>query len=324
MSVEERSESIDSLQLDILIQSFERALKRASFRWEQDPELDYKLSSWIKPWVINFGTTFRGWYWLLNLPDRRYCHRIQIFSDCVHACFAEYSDEERIKVIKCHAYSDLPTILMELAFALNSSQYKRRCHDNTYQVKVRKAELKKKIEDVLPRRCRILPYRFELYYREKFINEISSVEFYQQLKEFTQEIHNTTNFAQPGKQDVEILFFARVAEQGAREGHFHVHFLVILDGKHHPNVHRFRTGAEALWMRITEGKGYLSDYQGETSYGRQNISNRVIHNTDSVLLDSLFESAYYLAKIGTESNQHQYLRIRPKGMDAFACSHHRK
>ena len=57
MSVEERSESIDSLQLDILIQSFERALKRASFRWEQDPELDYKLSSWIKPWVINFGTT---------------------------------------------------------------------------------------------------------------------------------------------------------------------------------------------------------------------------------------------------------------------------
>ena len=77
-------------------------------------------------------------------------------------------------------------------------------------------------------------------------------------------------------------------------------------------------------MRITGGKGYLSDYQGETSYGRQNISNRVIQNTDSVLLDSLFESAYYLAKIGTESNQHQYLRIRPKGMDAFACSHHRK
>ncbi|UHT65669.1 hypothetical protein [Acinetobacter lwoffii] len=324
MSVEERSESIDSLQLDILIQCFERALKTASFRWGQDPELDYNFSSWVKPWVINFGTTFRGWYWLLNLPDRKYCHRIQIFSDCIHARFAEYSEEERIKVIKCHAYSDLPTILMELAFALNSSQYKRRCHDNTYQVKDRKAELKKKIEDVLSQHCRILPYRFELYYREKFVNEISSVEFYQQLKEFTQVIHDTTNFDQPGKQDVEILFFARVAEQGVREGHFHVHFLVILDGKHHPNVHRFRTGAEELWVRITEGKGYLSDYQGATSYGRQNISNRVIHNTDSVLLGSLFESAYYLAKIGTESNQHQYLRIRPKGMDAFACSHHRK
>ncbi|WP_312584783.1 hypothetical protein [Acinetobacter sp.] len=324
MSVEERSESIDSLQLDILIQCFERALKTASFRWGQDTELDYKFSSWVKPWVINFGTTFRGWYWLLNLPDRKYCHRIQIFSDCIHARFAEYSEEERIKVIKCHAYSDLPTILMELAFALNSSQYKRRCHDNTYQVKARKAELKKKIEDVLSQHCRILPYRFELYYREKFVNEISSVEFYQQLKEFTQEIHDTTNFDQPGKQDVEILFFARVAEQGVKEGHFHVHFLVILDGKYHPNVHRFRKGAEALWGRITEAKGYLSDYQGATSYGRKNISNRVIHNTDSVLLDSLFESAYYLAKIGTESNHHQYLRIRPKGMDAFACSHHRK
>lgn len=324
MSVEERSESFDSLMLDCLISCFERSLKRASFSWEQDSDLNYKLLNWVQRWVNDFTATFKSWRWLLNLPDRKYCHRIRVFSDCINAHFSEHSEEEGMKMIENNPYGHLPYILMELAFTLNSRQYKRQRHDKTYQVNERKVLLKKKIEEVLNHYSRILPYRFELYYREKFASEISSIEFYEHLKKFTQEINKTINFAQPNKKDIELLFFARVAEQGSKEGHYHVHFCIILDGKYHPNVHRFRTTAELLWQDITEGRGYLSDYQGDTSYGRPNISNRVIHRNETVLVESLLESAYYLAKIGTESDEHQYLRIQPKGMDAFASSHHRK
>jgi hypothetical protein len=324
MSVENRSEYRDSKVFDFILECFERKLEKARIDWKQPIGLRDRLYRWVGDQQIEIGKDYRMWHWLLNLPDREYCPRIQLFSNCFHAHFNGYTDEERIRALEQNLYGHLPHILVEFAYGLNSKSYKRQAADTAYQVKQRQAVLKVQIDKLLSQYSRILPFRFDLYYHDKFKDEVSSVEFRQHLDEFSRQIRKTCNFAEEGKQDVEILFFARLAEQGAETGHYHVHYLIILDGKYHRNVYRFETIADALWIRITEGKGYLSDYQEDTSYGRPNISNRVIHRDESECIKSLYFAANYLAKNGTDSGKDQYLRCKPKGMELFACSHRRK
>ncbi len=324
MSVENRSEYRDSKVLDFILACFEHNLAKERIDWKRETGLRDRLYRWVGSQQTEIGNTYRMWHWVLNLPDREYCSRIQLFSDCFHAHFNGYTDEERIRVLEQNLYGHLPHILVQFAYGLNTKSYKRQAADIAYQVKQRQAVLKSQIDTLLSQYSRILPFRFDLYYHDKFKNEVSSVEFRQHLDEFSRQIRKTLNFAEVGKSDVELLFFARLAEQGADTGHYHVHYLIILDGKYHRNVYRFRTFADALWIRITEGKGYLSDYQEETSYGRPNISEHVIHRGDTECIESLYFAANYLAKNGTDSSKDQYLRCKPKGMELFACSHRKK
>ncbi|ENU70086.1 inovirus-type Gp2 protein [Acinetobacter baumannii] len=324
MSVDDRSEARDSKVLDFILACFERKLAKERIDWKRETGLRDELYYWVGFDLPEFANTYRMWHWLLNLPDREYCPRIQLFSNCFHAHFNGYTDEDRIRALEENLYGHLPHILVQFAYGLNTKSYKRQAADTAYQVKQRQAVLKSQIDTLLSQYSRILPYRFDLYYYDEFKDEVSSLEFRQHLDEFSRQIRKTCNFAEEGKQDVEILFFARLAEQGAETGHYHVHYLIILDGKYHRNVYRFRTVADALWRQITEGKGYLSYYQGETSYGRSNISNRVIHRDETEYIESLYFAANYLAKNGTDSGKDQYLRCKPKGMELFACSHRKK
>ena len=324
MSVENRSEAQDSKVLDFKLACFEHNLAKERIDWKQPLGLRDRLYRWVGLQQVEIANTYRMWHWVLNLPDREYCPRIQLFNECFHAHFNGYTDEERIRALDKNLYGHLPHILVEFAYGLNTKSYKRQAADTAYQVKQRQAVLKVQIDELLSQYSRILPYRFDLYYHDKFKNEVSSVEFRQHLDEFSRQIRKTCNFAEEGKEDVEILFFARLAEQGAETGHYHVHYLVILDGKYHPNVYRFRTVADALWRRITEEKGFLHYNSKKIIYGRPNISNRVIHRDESECIESLYFAANYLAKNGTDSGKDQYLRCKPKGMELFACSHRRK
>ncbi|MFA2944065.1 inovirus-type Gp2 protein [Acinetobacter pittii] len=324
MSVDDRSEARDSKVLDFILACFERNLAKACIDWKRPIGLRDGLYRWVGLQQTEIANTYRMWHWLLNLPDREYCPRIQLFSNCFHAHFNGYTDEERIRALEENLYGHLPHILVQFAYGLNSKSYKRQAADTAYQVKQRQAVLKFQIDALLSQYSRILPFRFELYYHDKFKDEVSSVEFRQHLDEFSRQIRKTITFAEEGMRDVEILFFVRLAEQGADTGHYHVHYLIILDGKYHRNVYRFETIADALWKQITEGKGFLRYNSKKIIYGRPNISNHVIHRGDTVFIESLYFAANYLAKNGTDSGKDQYLRCKPKGMELFACSHRRK
>ncbi|MDR7016095.1 hypothetical protein [Acinetobacter sp. 3657] len=315
-------ESEIALIFDCLLHGFEIQLRR-KVRLDTT---EVQLRNYIRysNWISEFIGASREWYWLLNLPDRDYCPRIALFAQC----WSKHFDRQNVGHFEGFLYRNMPEILFDVAQGLLSPRYKRKKYDKAYQEKERIEQLKIKLNALVEKKSRLLPIRFELYYHREYVGDISSLEMSEHLHQFTKEMKNHRNFIlserDQNKQEMEILFYARVTEQGAREGHFHTHFLVILDGKYHRIDYRFRTAASLLWEKITTGRGYLSQHQPEKeSYAaRWNINGQIVERTDTGKLDLLFNSvAPYLAKIGVDSKYNQYLRIKPLGFDAFACSH---
>lgn len=331
MSVDDLFETDIALIFDGALSAFERwVYQHQTILLQQD---DRALQDYIAKSIYRseFRQMAREWIWLLNLPERDYCPRITVFAQCFHQYQQIHYQtiQDFILVISAESTPHIFVILTMVARQILSPQYKRIKSDIKERVKQRERSIKAKIDDVVSRHSRILPIRFDLYYHEQDAVAVSSVEFQQHILKFSQEMKNPNAYLfserDMSKQEIEILFYSRIAEQGRRTGHFHAHFLVILNGKYHVHDHRFIQGVKELWEKVTTGQGYLRQHRANAQEFKAylDINGKVIQRDDRSALDSLYTAAMYTAKWSVESNVGQYLRIKSKGFESFACSHMR-
>lgn len=321
------SESTISFQLDYLLCAFEKDLFRSSTKnWDHT---NLKRFVCNKLWVQEIIGLRSQWIWLLNLPNREYCPRISMFASCISEYFEKYPEQDQDTVLQHRPLTAMQEIVFHFAAMLLTQHYRRIKSDRVYQAKERGKVIADKLRHLSARKSRLLPFRFELYYREADVDSVSSLELRTHLEKFVKEIHKPENFVlsrqDRDKVDLEILFYARVVEQGKKYGQFHIHFMVILDGKQLKTAYRFKEGAEKIWDQVTDKKGYFSVRNTENiRYPiQQHINGQVIDRADTGRMNILFNYvAPYLTKIGINS-EHQYLRIKPRGFEAYACSHFR-
>ncbi|WHR57417.1 inovirus-type Gp2 protein [Acinetobacter haemolyticus] len=321
------SESEVSFGFDYLICNFEKDLSRRVVKsWTDKDFVDFLFSSM---WLQEIIGQRQKWVWLLNLPDREYCPRISLFFKCVTEYFEQYPELNQNNVLLQIPLTVILMITLNFAKKLLSLSYSRIRSDRKYQAKVRERDISEKLKQLSARKSRLLPFRFELYYRENYAYSVSSVELRIHLERFVKEINKPEHYVltevDRNKVDLEILFYARVVEQGKKYGHFHIHFMVILDGKHLQTPYRFHQAATKIWHQITEGNGYLSvQNKKNIRYPMQHyINGQVIDRKDTERVKILMNYvAPYLTKIGTDC-ENQYLRIKSYGFEAYACSHFR-
>lgn len=321
------SESDISFWFDYLLCSFEKDLARHGAKhWDHKDLVRFLANT---SWIEEIIGQRNEWLWLLNLPDREYCPRITVFANCVAEYFEQYPEQDRNIVLRSRPLSVMQEIIFDFATKLFSSSYSRIKSDRTYQAKQRRKVIAEKLRELSAHKSRLLPFRFELYYLKAYEDSVSSLDLRTHLEQFVKEINKPEHYVlteqDRDKVDLEILFYARVVEQGKECGHFHIHFMVILDGKHLQTPYRFYQGAANIWHRVTEGRGYLYVQRKENiRYPiQQHINGQVIDRADTRRMNILFNYvAPYLTKIGIDS-EHQYLRIKPRGFEAYACSHFR-
>lgn len=319
------SESDISFWFDYLLCSFEKDLARHGTKHWDHKDLVRFLSNTM--WIEEIIGQRHQWLWLLSLPDREYCPRITVFASCITEYFEQYPEQDRNIVLLSRPLTAMQEIVFHFAATLLTQDYRRIKSDRTYQAKERGKVIAKKLQQLSARKSRLLPFRFELYYLKAYEDAMSSLDLRTHLEQFVKEIHKPEHYVlteqDRDKVDLEILFYARVVEQGKECGHFHIHFMVILDGKHLQTPYRFYQGATNIWHRVTEGHGYLAVQNKEKiRYPiQQHINGQVIDRADTRRMNILFNYvAPYLTKIGIDS-EHQYLRIKPRGFEAYACSH---
>lgn len=322
--VEDLFESEISLEFDQLLHDFEKYIlkNKKKNKIENFPEPILIPKRWLEAFA-----GFRDrWLWLLGLPEREYCFRIKLFTGCLQDYFNGYLIEDWLQALRKNPFGYLPEILTRLTMILQSPRYKRIASDIKYEVKKRNISLEENIRALIGRQLRTLAIRFELYYVHEYVKEITSIELRQHIKDFTQEIKKPKNFIfvnHQTKYPVELKFYARVIEQGGKQGHFHSHFIVLLNGKYHLTDKQFIEGARCIWDRVTQGKGYLYQHKPKKDdfMDRNYINGKIIEREDKKSIDLLIEAAEYIGKNGIGSKTDQYLRIKPLGFEPFACSH---
>lgn len=322
------SESDISFWFDYLLCHFEKDLARHGAKHWEHKDLVRFLSN--TSWIEEIIGQRNEWLWLLNLPDREYCPRIKVFANCVAEYFEQHPEQDQDTVLRHRPLTAMQEIVFHFAAMLLTQDYRRIKSDRAYQAKERREVIAEKLRELSARKSRLLPFRFELYYLKADVDSVSSLDLRTHLEQFVKEIHKPEHYVlteqDRDKVDLEILFYARVVEQGKECGHFHIHFMVILDGKHLQTPHRFHQAATNIWDRITEGHGYLAVQNKEKiRYPiQQHINGQVIDRKDTERMEILFNQvAPYLTKIGIDS-KHQYLRIKPRGFEAYACSHFKR
>ncbi len=188
--------------------------------------------------------------------------------------------------------------------------FKRRLYDRQYETGQYCDGLMYNTDGAAENYARLLSVRFDCYYLKQYQDAITVHEAFEHLRRFSHQINHRRGVFR------HLASYCRVVEQAPDTG-FHIHFGFLFKGHCHQNAYPLAMAMRALWLEITDGKGYCySSNAKENTFEKAGINGLgMLKRDDPEKRERMLGVMQYMAKLKTEP---QHLRIKPKRARVFA------